>query len=422
MVKESFRFIHASDFHLERSLQDIFDLPENLRKTLVEAPWRAAEAVFEHALLENVDFVVLAGDLLNPTTTGAQGLAFLLEQFEQLKSRGIAVYWAGGSVDDPDRWPDAVKLPSNVHVFSKKEVESVAFRRHQTTLATIMGRSMDNSQTVRAAEYASEPDDLFLIAVAHGHADVESLSAERVDYWALGGKHLSETLSSEQPAIRYCGTPQARSLAEHGAHGFLLVDVDANSKLQIHTIESDLVRYASQEIDADDIALGRDLRQLLAKRVARLQSEAAGRHLLVKWKVHIDMEHANIVGPSAMEDLLGWLRREFGHGQPACWSTDIEILPPKNLPSKWQEEDTILGDFLRTATQHRKDHGKQLNIKPIIDTETPASNLWQAALSPSDTATQQATLERATLLGVDLLRGHKVDLLAPTRRFGGSDK
>jgi hypothetical protein len=136
----------------------------------------------------------------------------------------------------------------------------------------------------------------------------------------------------------------------------------------------------------------------------------------------MDLENAAIVGPSALEDLLGWLRREFGHGQPACWSTDIEILPPKELPAKWKEEDTILGDFLRTAATHRKDQGKQLNLKPIIDTETPASNLWQTALTPGDSATQAATLERATLLGVDLLRGHQVELLASTRRFGGSEK
>ena len=85
MAKESFRFIHASDFHLEKPLQDIFDLPDHLKKVLVEAPWKAAEAVFEHAVVENVDFVVLAGDVLHPLTSGAQGVAFLLDQFQTLR-------------------------------------------------------------------------------------------------------------------------------------------------------------------------------------------------------------------------------------------------------------------------------------------------------------------------------------------------
>lgn len=422
MAKESFRFIHASDFHLERPLQDILDLPDHLRRTLVEAPWKSAEAIFEHAVVENVDFIVLAGDLLNPVTCGATGAAFLLEHFETLRQRGIQVYWSGGLVDDPERWPEAVSLPDNVHVFSKQEVESCVFRRNQTPLATILGRSTEGSETVRAAEFAIEQDDNFVVAVAHGKADSESLAAERVDYWALGGKHQASILQIEEPVIRYSGSPQARSLDEEGAHGFVLVDVDAQRNIQVHSIDIDQVRYSEQDIDADDVALGRDVRQLLSKRVARLQSEASGRHLLVKWRVHMDLENATVVGPSALEDLLSWLRREFGHGQPCCWSTDIEILPPKELPAKWQEEDTILGDFLRIAAKQQKETAKDLNLKPIIDAETPASSVWQSTLTSTGTNSKVATLQKSTLLGVDLLRGHQVDLVAPTRRFGGSEK
>ncbi len=421
MAKESFRFIHASDFHLERPMQDILDLPDHLRATLVEAPWKAAEAVFEHAVVENVDFIVLSGDILNPLTSGAQGAAFLLEQFEILGQRGIQVYWAGGVVDDPERWPDAVQLPDNVHVFSKHEVESVVFRRNQTRLVTLLGRSADGSETVKAAEYAHEEDDNYVVAVAYGQADSETLRSEKIDYWALGGRHQAQILQTEEPIIRYSGAPQARCLQEEGAHGFVLVDVDAQRCVQVHSIDIDMIRYSEQDIDADDVALGRDLRQLLAKRVARLQSEASGRHLLVKWRVHMDLENATVVGPSALEDLLGWLRREFGHGQPSCWSTDIEILPPKELPAGWHEEDTILGDFLRTAATHRKDRSKKLNLKPMVDAETPGSSVWQAALAAPNADSQMATLDKSTLLGVDLLRGHQVDLVAPTRRFGGSE-
>lgn len=422
MAKESFRFIHASDFHLERPLQDLCDLPEHLKRTLVDAPWKAAESVFEHAVLENVDFILFAGDILNPATCGAQGIAFLLDHFEQLRSHGIQVYWAGGTVDDLDRWPAAIPLPSNVHMFPKNQVEKFIVRRNQSTLATIIGRSVDGNETVRAAEYAHEPDDTFVIAVAHGKADAQSLATENVHYWALGGNHQASIVQTEEPTIRYSGSPQARCLKEEGAHGAVLVDVDAQRQIQVHSIEVDVARYSEQDIDADDVALGQDLRQLLAKRIARLQSEASGRTLLVKWRVQMELENAAIVGPSALEELLSWLRREFGHGKPCCWSMDIEILPPKELPAKWREEDTILGDFLRTAEEHRKTQTKNLSLKSILDAEVPSSLSWQTALTPTNSAAQLNTLEKSTLLGVDLLRGHKVDLLAATRRYGGSRK
>ncbi|MFK7735974.1 MAG: exonuclease SbcCD subunit D [Pirellulaceae bacterium] len=421
MAKESFRFIHASDFHLERPMQDIYDLPEHLRQALVDAPWKAAESVFEHAILENVDFILLSGDLLNLNTAGAQGAAFLLDQFELLKQRGIEVYWAGGEVDDPDRWPEAVALPSNVHVFSRDQVESFVFRRNQVPLATILGRSNDGSETVRAAEFAHEPDDNYVVAVAYGSADSETLRSERVDYWALGGRHQAEILQTEEPIIRYSGSPQARQLSEEGSHGFVLVDVDAQRCIQVHTIESDVFRYSEQDVDADDFALGRDVRQMLAKRVARLQSEANGRSLLVKWRMEMDLENASMVGPSALEELLGWLRREYGQATPACWSTDIEVLPPKELPSKWKDEDTVLGDFLRIAAEQGK-AGKPFNLKPIVEAETPGTSVWHEMLGVSNVQSQNAALPKSTLLGVDLLRGHKVDLVASTRRFGGTEK
>ena len=112
MAKESIRFLHAGEFHLERAMQDLTDLPEHLKSNLANAPWAAAEAIFEAAIVENVDFVLLTGDLLNPISCGAAGPAFLMEQFERLAQRKIEVYWAGGTVDDPDRGPTRSSCPT----------------------------------------------------------------------------------------------------------------------------------------------------------------------------------------------------------------------------------------------------------------------------------------------------------------------
>jgi DNA repair exonuclease SbcCD nuclease subunit len=418
MGRESFRFLHASDFHLERPLQDLPDLPDHLKPAFIDAPWKAAEAVFEHAIIENVDFVILCGDLLHPIASGACGPAFLLDQFESLRQRGTAVYWAGGVVDDVERWPGAVTLPDNVHRFSKR-MEAIVHRRSGSPLATILGRSSDGRQTIRAAEYGHEADDNYRIAVGVGEADLESLVSERMDYWALGGLHDRTILKDEGQQLRYCGSPQGRSMSEAGAHGCYLVDVNSQRQTQVHSLELDLFRYSDQTIDADDMALGKDIRQMMTKRINRLQAEAQGRHLLVRWRIQMDLENASVVGPAALEELIVWLRREFGYGQPAVWSTDIEVLPPKSLPQKWQEEDTILGDFLRTTAEQRKHGAKPIPLESFIAEETPGGAVWQAALLETATDSSKDLIDLATLLGVDLLRGHKIDLLSCTRRFGG---
>lgn len=419
MGKESIRFMHASDFHLERPLHDLLDIPDHLKNALVDAPWKAAEAVFEHAMMEQIDFLILSGDLLNPIATGAAGPAFLIEHFEELGKRNIPIYWVGGQVDDPDRWPDSVTLPSNVHLFPKRQVESRLHHRNGHAIVTILGKSSDGRESIRAAEYSHEEDNNFIIAIGHGTADAEALASEKIDYWALGGDHQRLCLQSESPPIRYSGSVQGRGVDEPGGHGFDLIEIDGDRNIHLQQIDVDTFRYTTQTVDADDLALGRDLRQLVAKKINKLQSECGGKHLLIQWRIQMDLEQASIVGPAAVEELLQWLRREFGHGQPAAWSLNIEVIPPKQLPKKWSEEDTILGDFLRTASGHRKNGGKDLQIKPIIDAESPGSAIWQAALQPADNASQANLLERSALLGVDLLRGHQVDLIANTRRFGG---
>ncbi len=419
MGKESFRFIHASDFHLERPLGDLPDLPEHLRKAIVDAPWNAAEAIFENALLDNADFVVLCGDLLQPASSGACGPAFILEQFESLNERKIPIYWIGGSVDAADRWPEAVALPPNVHRFSDRKTEQVIFRRAGVPLASIIGRSNDGRQSISAAEYHFDDDEYYRIALAYGDADGDSLAGERIDYWALGGKHQRKSIGGENRQIHYCGSPQGRSMSESGSHGFNAIEVDSSGAVRVHPIDCDVLRYSEQVIDADDMAISGDIRALMSKRVQKLQSEAGGRHTLVQWKVQMDLENASVVGPAALEELLVWLRREYGHGSPCTWSTDIEVLPPKSFPTKWLEEDTILGDFLRTAIDLRKNNRESVALAPLIESETPSGLYWQAALTKeASTSSRNTEMDLATLLGVDMLRGHQIDLLSCTRRFG----
>jgi DNA repair exonuclease SbcCD nuclease subunit len=420
MAKESIRFLHAGDFHLERAMQDLTDLPDHLKAALTDAPWKVAESFFEAAMVENVDFVLLSGDLLNPISSGAAGPAFLIDQFERLAQRKIDVYWAGGTVDDPDRWPDAVLLPSNVHYFSKKQVESFVFRRNGFPLATIVGRSCDGRESIRAAEFQVDTDNTYVIAMAHGQADREALMAERIDFWAIGGAHQRGVLHGEAPHMRVCGTTQGRSFEEEGPHGYWTVEVDGNHDAQITATDCDVFRYVTQTLDAEDLALGRDMRELMSKRIARLQSEHGSRHLIVRWRVALDLEHVSMVSPAAIDETLVWLRREYGHGACSVWSTEIELLSPKSYPQKWQEEDTILGDFLRTAEESRKAASRNLNLKPLVESETPGTQAWHAILIDENPATANAALDRATLLGVDMLRGHKLDLLAPVRRFGGT--
>ncbi len=406
-MPESFRFIHASDFHLERPLGDLDELPKHLRESIAAAPWKAATAVLEAALIENVDFVLLCGDLLSPSLAGPRGMSLLIEAFDALAERNIQVFWAAGNVDAAQYWPESISLPSNVTQLPKGRAVQHPVIRNGETIAMIVGRSGEGSGPLHVPSYRVDPSDIFTIGVGYGTAEAGSLAETRFDYWALGGLHARKELEAgaAQGAV-YCGSPQGRSLAEPGAHGFHLVDIDADGAARLHVVDVDTFRYCPIVIDAGELLRGGNLRQTMSSRISRLLNENGNRHLLLGWELQpTSAESLEMIGDPA--ELLTWLRREFGNGNPAAWTVKLTVLPPSRYPQQWQEEDTILGDFLRASERHRKSSGRDLNLLPLTEEQQGLSPSTAALLADAEASQRAQLLGEATLLGVELLRGGK---------------
>jgi hypothetical protein len=85
----------------------------------------------------------------------------------------------------------------------------------------------------------------------------------------------------------------------------------------------------------------------------------------------------------------------------------LRIRPPQTYPKSWHDEDTILGDYLRIASEHRKADAAQINLLPMTEERSglPASTTTLLAEIPQTRRSE--TLDEATLLGVELLRGGK---------------
>src|SRR6478752_2909144 len=94
MSGHHFRFLHAGGFLLDQPLRGLVEIPEPLADLLIDAPFSGAQRVFDAAVEERVDFVILNGDLIDLARPTARSIAFLAEQFERLDHHNIAVYWA----------------------------------------------------------------------------------------------------------------------------------------------------------------------------------------------------------------------------------------------------------------------------------------------------------------------------------------
>jgi DNA repair protein SbcD/Mre11 len=406
MSKQSFRFLHAGDFHLEQTLSGVAEVPEHLSKVFLESRYNAARRVFDAALFEEAAFVILAGDILHPMRTGPRGPIFLREQFARLAEREIAVYWAGGTVDPPESWPVPLALPGNVHVFPRGRVDEYICEIDGAPAARLLGTSRDKQLTIRAGDFHPDSNGLLTIAAAYGVADPSALQSRGINYWALGGRHERVTLTSTPPLMHYCGTPQGNRPEESGIHGCTLVQVDENRQFQTSLIPTDDVRWLNERIVVDKRTSQDNLTTLLTERLHSLRQSAAESHLFITWTISGSGPLINQLQQGRLAiDLLGRLRNDYGFADPVAWSLSIEVEPSDCLPAEWYEQETIRGDYLRDIRRLQISPDEPLGLENYIS-ETHQIGALGAFANFADKNDRDKVLIEAALLGASLLSGN----------------
>jgi DNA repair exonuclease SbcCD nuclease subunit len=402
-MTQPIRLAHASDLHLEQPIYGLADVPDHLRELLVEAPYQAAEQVFETALAENADALLLAGDVLNVDRAGPPAIVLLLDQFARLGDRGIQVFWAGGSADVPDLWPRSVALPDNVHVFSVGRVETIDLVRGSDAIARVQGTSCREEGDFDARGFHRDAHGLFTIGVAYGTGDSPGHEGDRVHYMALGGRHAQQTVD-EQPGIaHYCGTPQGRGPSETGPHGCTVVTVDDSGRVKTRFVSTDAVRWSEQALEITASTRSEQLHERMVERLEKLQAQQPGIDHFVRWTIRGTGPLVNRLRPGGLADeLLVDLRSKFGESSPVAWSVSIECVSQLSVPAEWYDQETCLGDFLRQVREFELHDDIPLDLQQFLPDDLGNDEL--AAVAHVDTTTARAELLlRAGKLGVDLL-------------------
>jgi DNA repair exonuclease SbcCD nuclease subunit len=402
-MTQPLRLVHASDLHLERPIHGLAEVPEHLRDLLIEAPYQAAEQIFETALAEDADAVLLAGDVLHVDRAGPPAIVLLLDQFARLGDRGIPVFWAGGEVDVPDAWPRSVSLPSNVHVFPVGRVETLDLARAGDAIARVQGTSCREDGKVEARGFHRDAHGLFTIGVAHGTSDSAGHEGDRVHYMALGGRHQQQTVDHEPGLAHYCGTPQGRGPNEPGPHGCTVVTVDDSGRAKTKFVATDAVRWIDQSLEITASTRQEQLHDRMVERLEKLQAQHPGIDLFIRWTIHGAGPLVNRLRPGSLADeLLVDLRRQFGERSPVAWSASITCDSPLSVPAEWYDQETCLGDFLREVREFELHDHLQLNLAQFIPDEVRNDALASIATIETD-GERAALLCRAAKLGVDLL-------------------
>lgn len=404
-MAESIKFIHSSDFHLDQPIKGLTELSPHLIETLANAPYTAAQKIFDLAIAERVDFLLLAGDLYDSESGSARASAFLLSQFQRLAEKDIHVYWCAGETDHPDRWPGSIELPENVLTFSSSLVEQIEHRRDGKAIARIMACGYDSKRTI-ADSFAAPDAELFNIALGHGEFDTTTFSGNSIRYWALGGCHKANKQEKPDTFVSYPGTPQGRTPKESGGHGFKICRVDSAGKLRVQTIESDRVRWLTQKVAISEQVQIDELKNELGERALKIMADTTEQVILCKWFMATEGEfNPAIRNREWTKELLEWLRNEFGRTDHGLWSVSLKVEAPKNLPIEWYEEDTILGEYMRATGRYQSDDSLKLNFMDYMPKTVDTS--ITAGLGHVSSQRREEILRQATMVGLEYLGKHK---------------
>lgn len=401
---EPFRFLHSSDLLLHRPLQGLAEYPPAWQTVLASATYHSAIRLFDAAIAERVAFVLLSGNVVDLDFGGPRAIAFLLSQFERLGQRGIDVYWCGGQEDHLERWPTAIELPANVRMFPSTLVDTAPVRRQGRLLATIYGAASDPHR-MSLKDFQAGANVGFPIAMTHGHYEPQKLAGHGIRYWALGGKLKRDQVTQPGQIVAYPGSHLGRDSSAQGAHGAMLVSVEADGQVRTQAVDCDSVRWLNISLSvAESISLDA-LKDLLADRALQMTSKLPDQHLLVDWHIATTGDYsAEFRQEENHSKLLKWLRHEFG-SSPGLWSVNLTFSAPQNLPKGWHNEDTILGDYLREIARYRQDSKLPLNLVHYAGGQDEIDGV--ARLTRMDSHAREAVLDAALLNGIERLGGNQ---------------
>lgn len=362
----SFRFLHAADIHLDSPLIGLASVEGRVAERIRTAPRAAFEVLVERAIEDELDFLVIAGDLYDGTWRDYKTGLFFAEQMGRLRQARIPIYVLHGNHDAESQITKPLVLPDNVSVFGTRKAET--FRIEELNVA-LHGQSFREKAVTDnlVPDYPAPVDGAFNIGVLHtalggmgDHANyapcsVPELVAKGYDYWALGHVHQGQVLN-ERPHVVFPGNLQGRHVRETGPKGACLVTVEEGEVVDLATIGFDVVRWSVLDVDVTAAGSTADVVDLMRDAVAQGTREADGRLLAARIVLQGRTQiHSQLV--VSAEELTAEARSAaLGLGDEVAWVERVAVrtTPVADATALAAREDA-LGDLQRMLREAGSD-------------------------------------------------------------------
>ncbi|EFI42118.1 DNA repair exonuclease [Peptoniphilus sp. oral taxon 386] len=242
------RILHTADLHLGRFYRG--ELPKDIAILRREELWKSFENTIEYAIGNNVDVLLICGDVYERdffTATDMLRFKKLLDKLENTETFIIA-----GNHDylSDNSLFFNVNFSDKVHIFKDEDYFEVPHLNLR-----VYGRSWD-----RQFDFDTKLDwELDLnytnLLMLHGMVDDKNyfgidntfIKASKFDYIALGHIHVMQKMSER---CYYSGTPEPLSFKDIGKRGFIIADISGKN-ISVREIDNSIREYRQFEINID---------------------------------------------------------------------------------------------------------------------------------------------------------------------------
>lgn len=339
-----FRFLHAADLHLDSPLRGLSRYEGAPVEALRGATRRALENLVQLALDQQVDFVVIAGDLYDGDWKDYNTAQFLVRQMSRLDKAGIPVVAISGNHDAQSKLTRQLHLPSNVRMLSVERPDTV---RYDHLGVAIHGQGFEQAEVTRdlSLDYPARERSWFNLGLLHTSADgregharyapcsLEGLRKHGYDYWALGHIHKREVLC-EEPHVVFSGNTQGRHIREEGDKGVTLVTVEDGLVKQLEHLSTDVVRWSRLTVDLSGAEETDEVVSVLRDELERAARSGGDRMLAAR---------VELVGHSPVFSTLA--------ADSERWTQEVRSLGQQSVYDIWVEKVRFLGQSSLSETE-----------------------------------------------------------------------
>jgi len=295
----AFRFVHTADIHLDSPLKTLALLNPELADLIGLATRRSFVKTIDLCLAEQVDALIVAGDLYDGDQTSMKTARFLAEQLGRLHQAGIGTFIIRGNHDALSKITAQLVMPESVKVFGET-AELVAVNRPARDFGvTIHGLSFAKPHAPESLlrHFSGPAPDAINIGVLHtslggspGHdpyapCSVAELKQTGFQYWALGHIHKRAVYRDPTSAIVMPGIPQGRDINEDGSKTVSLVTINDDRSVVVEERTTAIAQFERLHIDVSAAVDWEGVVSLSRNRLLELGSGISAEHVVARIEV-----------------------------------------------------------------------------------------------------------------------------------------